>query len=67
MIELAGLLVAFALLATLVTLEVRHVGPDPGQTARPKFLGRAVSSSAVAVLWLIGLFLFLPRLLELLT
>jgi hypothetical protein len=67
MIELAGLVVAAALLATLVTLEVRHSGPDPLQTPRPRFLGRAVSQAAVAVMWLVCLFLFLPRLLELLT
>ncbi|MDQ0924730.1 hypothetical protein QF038_003238 [Pseudarthrobacter sp. W1I19] len=67
MIDLAALVVAAVLLATLVTLEVRHAGPDPRQTVRPRLLGRAVSHTAVAVMWLICLFLFLPRLLELLT
>jgi hypothetical protein len=67
MIELAGLLVAAALLVTLVTLEVRHVGPEPWQNARPRLFGRAISTVAVAVMWMLCLLLFLPRLLELLT
>lgn len=67
MIDLAGLLVAAALLVTLVTLEVRHAGPDPRQTAPPRFFGPAVSRGVVAVMWILCLLLFLPRLLELLT
>jgi hypothetical protein len=67
MIDLAGLLVAGVLLVTLVTLEVRHAGPDPRQTARPRLLNRTVSRAAVAVMWMVCLLLLLPRLLELLT
>ncbi|MDQ0675976.1 hypothetical protein QFZ36_003537 [Pseudarthrobacter siccitolerans] len=67
MTDLAGLLVAAALLVTLVTLEVRHAGPDPRQTAAPRILNRAVSRGAVAVMWIACLLLLLPRLLELLT
>jgi hypothetical protein len=67
MTDLAGLLVAAALLVILVTLEVRHAGPDPGQTATPRLLSRAVSRGAVAVMWVACLLLLLPRLLELLT
>jgi hypothetical protein len=67
MIELAGLMVAVALLVALVTLEVRRVGPDVGQAPPPKILGRAVSRGVVTVMWIICLLLFLPRLLELLT
>ncbi|MGX1162219.1 hypothetical protein FBY31_3725 [Arthrobacter sp. SLBN-100] len=67
MIDLAGLLVVTALLVTLVTLEVRHAGPDPRQTAPPRFFGRAVSRGAIALMWMMCLLLFLPRLLELLT
>lgn len=67
MMELAGLMVATALLVALVTLEVRRVGPDIGQAAPPRFLGRAVSRGAVAALSIVCLLLFLPRLLELLT
>ena len=66
MIDLAGLLVAAALLATLVTLEVRHAGPAPRQTTPPRFVVRAVSRGVVAVMWVMCLLLFLPRLLELL-
>lgn len=61
MIDLAGLLVAAALLATLVALEVRRAGTDTGQPTRPRFLGRTVTRSAVAVLWTMYLLLFLPR------
>ena len=66
MIDLAGLLVAAALLVTLVALEVRRAGANTGQPTRPKFLGRTVTRSAVAVLWTMYLLLFLPRVLGLL-
>ena len=66
MIDLAGLLVAAALLVTLVALEVRRAGADTGQPTRPRFLGRTVTRSAVAVLWTMYLLLFLPRVLGLL-
>jgi len=67
MTEFAGLLVAAALLVTLVTLEVRHAGPDPRRAAPPRRLSPAVSRGAVAVMWITCLLLLLPRLLELLT
>jgi hypothetical protein len=67
MTELAGLLVAAALLVTLVTLEVRHVGPDPRHTASPRLLSRSVSRGVLAAMWIACLLLLLPRLLELLT
>jgi hypothetical protein len=66
MIDLAGLLVAAALLVTLVALEVRRAGAHTGQPTRPRFLGRTVTRSAVAVLWTMYLLLFLPRVLGLL-
>jgi hypothetical protein len=66
MIDLAGLLVAAALLVTLVALEVRRAGADTGQPTRPRFLGRTVTRSVVAVLWTMYLLLFLPRVLGLL-
>jgi preprotein translocase subunit SecD len=66
MIDLAGLLAAAALLVTLVALEVRRVGPDAGQPARPVLLGRTVSPRVVAVMWMVYLLLFLPRVLGLL-
>jgi hypothetical protein len=66
MIELAGLIVTAALLATLVGLEVRRAGPDTGQPARPKLLGLTVSRRVVAVMWTMYLVLFLPRVLGLL-
>lgn len=66
MIDLAGLLAAGILLATLVALEVRHAGADTGQPTRPKLLGRTVSPKVVAVMWAMYLLLFLPRVLGLL-
>ena len=66
MIELAGLIVTAALLATLVGLEVRRAGPDTGQPARPRLLGLTVSRRVVAVMWTMYLVLFLPRVLGLL-
>ena len=66
MIELAGLIAAAALLVTLVALEVRRAGPDTGQPARPKLLGRTVSRGVVAVMWAMYLVLFVPRVLGLL-
>jgi pyruvate/2-oxoacid:ferredoxin oxidoreductase alpha subunit len=67
MIDLAGLLAAAALLATLVALEVRRAGPDTGQPTRPRLLGLTVSRRAVAVMWMVYVLLFLPRVLGLLT
>ncbi|TLM84190.1 hypothetical protein [Pseudarthrobacter sp. NamE5] len=67
LIDIAGLLMAAVLLVTLVTLEVRHAGPDLGQATRPRHFGQAAGRIAVAVLWIVCLLLFLPRLLELLT
>lgn len=65
-IDLAGLLAATTLLVTLIALEVRRTGPDAGQPARPRLLGRTVSSRVVAVMWAMYLLLFLPRVLGLL-
>ena len=67
MIELAGLIVTAALLATLVGLEVRRAGPDTGQPARPNLLGLTVSRRVVAIMWMVSVLLFLPRVLGLLT
>jgi hypothetical protein len=66
LLAIAALLVALALLVTLVTLEVQRVGPDAGQPTRLTFLGRTVSRKVVAVMWVMCLFLVLPRVLELL-
>lgn len=66
LIDLAGLLAATALLFTLVALEVRRRGPDTGQGARPRILGRTVGPRAVAAMWVMYLILFLPRVLGLL-
>ena len=65
MIEVAGLLATAALLVSLVALEVRRAGPDSGQAARPKVLGRTVSGRVVAVMWVLYLLLFVPRVLGL--
>ncbi|WP_163165040.1 hypothetical protein [Arthrobacter sp. Alg241-R88] len=63
----AALVVTLALLVTLVGLEVRRVGPEAGQpTTRPTLLGRTVSRRVVAVMWIVSLLFFLPRVLELL-
>lgn len=63
----AALVVTLALLVTLVGLEVRRVGPQGGQaSARPRLFGRTVSRRVVAVMWMVSLFFFLPRVLELL-
>jgi hypothetical protein len=51
MIDLAGLLATAVLLVTLVTLEVRHAGPDTGQPTRPRVLGLTVSRTVVALMW----------------
>ena len=66
MIDLAGLLATAVLLVTLVALEVRRAGADTGPPTRPRFLGRTVTRSVVAVLWTMYLLLFLPRVLGLL-
>lgn len=66
MIELAGLLAAAVLLATLVGLEVRRAGADTAQPTPPKLLGRTLSHRVVAVMWAMYLVLFLPRVLGLL-
>lgn len=65
LLAIAALLVALALLVTLVTLEVQRVGPDAGQPTR-RLLGRTVTRRVVAVMWVMCLFLVLPRVLELL-
>jgi hypothetical protein len=63
----AALVVTLALLVTLVGLEVRRVGPEAGQpTTRPSLLGRTVSRRVVAIMWMVSLLFFLPRVLELL-
>ena len=68
MIAIAGVAAAALLLVTLVTLEVRHAGPNPGQQRRLTFFGRNVNGKiAVAVIWLLFLLLLLPRVLGLLT
>lgn len=67
MINLAGLLVAAALLTTLIALEVRHAGADTGQPTRQTLLDRTGSRRVLAVLWAMSLLLFLPRVLGLLT
>lgn len=71
LIDLAGLLAAAVLLVTLVALEVKRAGsgagPDAGHSARPALLGRTVGRKAVAIMWVMYLVLFLPRVLELLT
>ena len=66
MIDLAGLLATAALLVTLVGLEVRRAGPDTGQPARPKLLGRTLSRGVVAVMWGMYVLLLIPRVLGLL-
>ncbi|MDQ0636113.1 hypothetical protein QFZ40_004022 [Arthrobacter pascens] len=67
MIDLAGLLATAALLVTLVALEVRRAGPDAGQPTRLRLLGLTVSRRVVAVMWVVSVLLFLPRVLGLLT
>ena len=68
MIDLAmALLAAAALLVTLITLEVRRAGPDPGQPSRPRVLGRTMSRWAVAIMWTMFLLLLVPRVLGLLS
>ena len=72
MIELAGALAAAVLLVTLVTLEVRRLGPDTGQaTGQPAAAtvqNRARNSRiVVGVMWAAFLLLLLPRVLGLLT
>ncbi|WP_077490255.1 hypothetical protein [Sinomonas mesophila] len=76
MIDLAGLLVAAALLITLVAIEVQRAGadsagsdsagPDTGRPTRARLLSRTASRSIVAVLWAMCLLLVLPRVLGLL-
>jgi hypothetical protein len=65
-INLAGLLAAAVLLVTLVTLEVRRVGPDAGRATPSGFAGRVLSPRAVAIMWATYLLLFLPRVMGLL-
>ncbi|MGN7149646.1 hypothetical protein ACTHQ6_11710 [Arthrobacter sp. SAFR-179] len=72
MMELAGVLAAAVLLVTLVTLEVRRLGPDTGpntgQTTGPAVQNRARNTRiAVGVMWAAFLLLLLPRVLGLLT
>ena len=67
MIDLAGLLATAALLVTLVALEVRRAGPDAGEPTRLRLLGLTVSRRVVAVMWVVAVLLFLPRVLGLLT
>ena len=67
LIEMAGLFTAAALLVTLVALEVRHAGPNTGQPTRHRLLSRTASRRLVAVMWVMYLLLFLPRVLGLLT
>ena len=72
MMELAGVLAAAVLLVTLVTLEVRRLGPDTGpntgQTTGHPVQNRARNTRiAVGVMWAAFLLLLLPRVLGLLT
>ena len=76
MMELAGVLAAAVLLVTLVTLEVRRLGPDTGpntgqttgQPAGPAVQNRARNSRiVVGIMWAAFLLLLLPRVLGLLT
>lgn len=67
MINLAGLLATAVLLITLVTLEVRRAGPDAGQPTSLRLLGLTVSRRVVAIMWMVSVLLFLPRVLGLLT
>jgi len=67
MIDLAGLLATAALLVTLVALEFRRVGPDAGEPTRLRLLRLTVSRRVVAVMWVVAVLLFLPRVLGLLT
>jgi hypothetical protein len=68
--ELAGLFVAAVLIVTLVTIEVRRAGPvtgpDTGQRAAPPIFSRREGRALVAVMWVLCVLLFLPRVLELL-
>ena len=76
MLDLAGLLAAAALLITLIVLEVRRAGPatagpdragaDAGQPARRRLFGRTVGRGVLAVMWMMYVFLFGPRVLGLL-
>ncbi|MHA7263342.1 hypothetical protein ACX80W_09100 [Arthrobacter sp. TMN-37] len=63
-IDLAGLFVAAALLVTLVTLDVRHAraGAGPSAPAGGRMGGRAL----IAVMWILCVLLFLPRVVGLL-
>lgn len=65
-IDVAGLFVAAALLVTLVATEVRRAGPDAGQLAPAGVLGRRGGRGIVAIMWMLCLLLFLPRVLGLL-
>jgi hypothetical protein len=76
MMDLAGVLAAAVLLVTLVTLEVRRLGPDTGPTTGvntgqptgPMLQNRARNSRIiVGVMWAAFLLLLLPRVLGLLT
>lgn len=68
MIEIAGLVAAALLLATLVALEVRHAGPNAAQPVHPTILGWTVDMRiVVAVMWVLFLVLLFPRVLGLLT
>lgn len=66
MIDLAGLLATAALLVTLIALEIRRAGADTGQPTRPRIIGLTLSPRVVAVMWMMYLLLFLPRVLGLL-
>jgi hypothetical protein len=69
--DLAGVLAAAVLLVTLVTLEVRRLGPDTGPTTGTNTglaANRARNSRiVVGVMWAAFLLLLLPRVLGLLT
>ena len=80
MMDLAGVLAAAVLLVTLVTLEVRRLGPDTGPTTGtttgvntgqptgPRLENRARTTRiVVGVMWASLLLLLLPRVLGLLT
>lgn len=67
MIDFPGVLAAAALLTTLITLEVRHTGQDPEQSAGPRHANRTVSRTVIAAVWTVFLLLFVPRVWELIT
>ncbi|RJU02557.1 hypothetical protein D6T65_00040 [Arthrobacter frigidicola] len=68
--ELAGLFVAGVLLVTLVTVEFRRAGPvtgpDTGRRAGPAIFSPREGRVLIAIMWVLCVLLFLPRVLELL-